>query len=75
MQQNVGFCLHSQSVSLWVLLFVCLFVFYVELSPLILRDIKKKRLLIPVIFVVRGGILFMWISSLMFVGKLFSCFF
>jgi hypothetical protein len=34
MQQNVGYCLCSQSVSL------CLFVG--ELGPLILRDIKEK---------------------------------
>jgi hypothetical protein len=49
MQQNVQSCLYSQSVSL------C---FYIgELSPLILRDIQEKSLLVPVTFVV--GILFM----------------
>ena len=55
MQQNVGSSLCNQSVSL------CLFI--EELSPLILRDIKET-LLLPVIFVVRFGILFMWLSSL-----------
>jgi hypothetical protein len=44
MQQNVGYCLHNQSVSL------CLFIW--KLSPLILRDIKEKSFLLPVIFVV-----------------------
>jgi hypothetical protein len=48
--------LHNQSVSL------CLFIG--ELNPLILRDIKEKSLLLPVTFVVRVGILFMWLSSL-----------
>ena len=38
--------------------------FYWELSPLIVRDIKEKLVLLPVIFVVRVGILFMWVSSL-----------
>jgi hypothetical protein len=56
MQQHVGSCLCNQSVSL------CFFI--VELSPLILRDTKAKSLLLPVIFVVRVGILFMWLSSL-----------
>ena len=46
-----------------------------ELSPLILRDIKEKSLLLPVIFVVRVGILFLWLSSFMFVERLLSCFF
>jgi hypothetical protein len=41
------------------------YVFFIEeLSPLILRDIKEKSLLLPVIFVVRVEILFMWLSSL-----------
>jgi hypothetical protein len=40
MQENVGSYLYIQSVSL------CLFI--EELSPLILRDIKEKRLLLPV---------------------------
>jgi hypothetical protein len=56
MQQKVGSCSLNQSVSL------CLFIG--ELSPLKLRDIKEKSLLFPVIFVVRVGILFMWLSSL-----------
>jgi hypothetical protein len=59
--------LHSQSISL--------FLFIGELSPLILRDIKEKSLLLPVIFVVRVGILFLWLSSFKFVEELLSCFF
>jgi hypothetical protein len=51
MQKNVGSYLSNQSVSL------CFFIG--ELSLLILRDIKEKSLLLPVIFVVRVGILFM----------------
>jgi hypothetical protein len=43
---------------------------------LILRDIKEKRLLLPIIFVVRGVILFMGASSFWFVKRrLLSCFF
>jgi hypothetical protein len=34
------------------------------LSPLILRKIKGKSLLLPVIFIFRVGILFMWLFSL-----------
>ena len=67
MKQNAGSCLHIKSFSL------CLFI--VELSPLILRDIKKKSLLVPVIFVFRDGILFMWPSSFSFAARLLSCFF
>jgi hypothetical protein len=51
MQQNVRSSLYIQSVSL------CHFIG--ELSPLMLRDIKKKCLLLPVTFVVRGRIMFM----------------
>jgi hypothetical protein len=40
-----------------------------------LRDIKEKSLLLPVIFVVRGGIIFGWLSSFGFVEELLSCFF
>ena len=40
---------------------VCLFIG--ELSPLMLKDIKEKRLLLPVIFVIRGRIMFVWLSS------------
>ena len=54
MQQKVGSCLCNQTVSLCV--------FIGELSPFILRDIKEKSLLLPVIFVARFGILFMWLS-------------
>ena len=46
-----------------------------EFSLLILRDIKEKSLLLPVIFVFRVRILFMWLSSFRFVEGLFSCFF
>ena len=60
-------CLYSLSVSL------CLFIG--ELSPLILRDIKEKYLLLHVIFVVRVGILFLLLSSFRFVEGLLSCFF
>ena len=67
MQQNVGSYLCSLSINL------CLFIG--ELSPLILRDNKEKYLLLPVIFVVRVGILFLWISSFRFVEGLLSCFF
>ena len=63
MQQKVGCCLCNQSVNL------CLFIG--KLSPLILRDIKEKLLLLPVIFLVRVGSLFMWLSSL---GLLKDCF-
>ena len=54
-------------------LLVCIFV--EELSPLMLRDIKEKYPLPPVIFVVRGGIMFVWLSSFGFVERLLSCFF
>ena len=67
MKQNAGSCLHIKSISL------CLFI--VDLSPLILRDIKKQSLLGPVIFVFRDGILFMWPSSFRFAARLLSCFF
>ena len=51
------------------------YVFFGELSPLMLRDIKEKSLLLPVIFAVRGGIMFMWLSSFRFVERFLSCFF
>ena len=55
---------------------VILCLFAGELSPLMLRDIKEKWLLLPVIFVVRGGIMFVWLSSFGFVERsLLSCFF
>jgi hypothetical protein len=66
MQQKVGSCLCNHSVSL------CIFIG--ELSPLILRDIKEKLLLLPVIFVVRGGILSMWLSSLGLLKEYFLTF-
>jgi hypothetical protein len=67
MQQNVGSCLCSQSVSLYL--------FIGELSPLILIDIKKRSLLCSVIFVVSVGILFFQLSFFKFVEELLSCFF
>ena len=67
MDQNVGSFLCIPSVSL------CLFIG--ELSPLILRDIKEKSLLLPFIFVVRVGILFLWRSSFGSVEGSLSCFF
>jgi hypothetical protein len=45
MQQNVGSCLCSLSVSLYL--------FIAELIPLTLIDIKEKYVLLSVIFVVR----------------------
>ena len=66
-QQNSGSCLCSQSISL------CLFIG--EFSPLMLREIKEKQLLLPVIFVVKVGILFLWLSYFRFVEGLLSCFF
>ena len=45
------YCLHIH--------FFILCLFTGELSPLILRDTKEKFLLLPVIFVIRVGILFM----------------
>ena len=51
------------------------YVYLGEFCPLMLRDIKEKRLLLPVIFVVRGGIKFVWLSSFRFVERSLSCFF
>jgi hypothetical protein len=67
MQQNVVSCLHIHSVRLYAF-------FIGALSPLILRVIKKKSLLLPVIFVVKSGIFFMWLSSFRFFKRLLSCF-
>ena len=67
-QQNAGSSLRVQSVSL------CLFI--EELSPLMLRDIKDLWLLLPIIFVLRVAITFVWLSSFGFVERrLLSCFF
>jgi hypothetical protein len=47
-----------------------------EFCPLIVRDIKEKRLLLPVISVARDGIMILWLSSSWFVKRrLFSCLF
>ena len=52
------------------------YVFFIgELSPLILREIKEKRLLLPVIFVFKAGILFLQLAYFRFVEGLLSCFF
>jgi hypothetical protein len=40
-----------------------------------LREIKEKLLLLPVIFVVKVGILFLWLSPFRFVEGLLYCFF
>ena len=45
-----------------------------EFIPLILRYIKEKGLLLLVISVVRGEIVFVWLSGFGFV-RLLSCFF
>ena len=63
MQQNVGSCLHIQSVSLCIL------------GGIESIDVKEKKLLLPVIFVVRGRILFVWLSTFGLVERLLSCFF
>ena len=64
----MGSCLSIQSVSL------CHFIG--ELNPLMLRDIKGKLLLFPVIFVVRGRIMFMYLFIFFrFVERLIPCFF
>ena len=65
-QQNVGSCLCSQSISL------CLFTG--ELSPLMLREMKEKKLFLPVIFVVKVGILFLRLSSFRFLKDYFLAF-
>jgi hypothetical protein len=46
--------------------------FYWEIESI---DIKEKKLLLPVIFVFRVGILFLGLSSFRFVEGLLSCFF
>jgi hypothetical protein len=41
-----------------------------------LRDIKETLLLYPLVFVVTGGIMFVWLSSFGFIERrLLSCFF
>jgi hypothetical protein len=66
MQYNAGSYICIQSVSL------CLFIG--ELSPLMLRDVKEKSLLLLVIFVKRWNYICV-LSSLGFVERLLSCFF
>jgi hypothetical protein len=62
MQENVG--------SYLCIRFVSLGLFIGELSPVMLRDMKEDLCLLPVIFVVRGGILFIWLYSFGFVKKI-----
>jgi hypothetical protein len=60
MQENARSCLCIVSISL------CIFIG--KLRLLMLRDIKKC-FLFPVIFVIRSGIMFVWLSSFEFVGR------
>jgi hypothetical protein len=71
-----GSCLNIQSLSsCFFFLFVCL-LFIRELCPLMLRNIRDQWLLLPVIFVVRGWIMFVCFSSFCFVvRRLISSFF
>jgi hypothetical protein len=45
------------------------------MNPLMLRKIKEKSLLLPVIFVVKDKIMCVLLSSFWFVERLLSCFF
>ena len=66
----------QQNAGLVYVTSLFIYVYFIgELSPLILRDIMEKKLLLPVIFVVRVGILFMRLSSFRFVERLLSFFF
>ena len=68
MQQNAGSCLCTHSISL------CLYIR--ELRPLMWKNIMCPWLLLTVIFLLRGGIMFVWFSSFGFVvRRLMSCFF
>lgn len=65
MQQNAESCLYIQSVSL------CLFID--ELNPLILRDIKDRLLLVPVIIVFVVALCAVVLSFGFAVRSLISC--
>ena len=66
MQQNVVSCLCIQSVSLYL--------FIGELNPLILRDIKERRLLFSDMFVFVSDFMCLWLSAFDFVVRyLLSC--
>lgn len=65
MQQNAGFCFHIHSGS------PCLFIG--ELSPL--RDIIDQWLLVPVILVLRDGIMFVLFSTFEYVVRWLILFF
>ena len=66
MQQNAGSCCISSLLA---------YVFFIgELSPLILRDIKERYLLVPDMFVFVGGFMCLWLSAFDFVVQyLISC--
>ena len=69
-----GFLVCSKTLS--PLLYIQSMSFIGKLSPLILRDIREKWLLLPVISVVRDVIVFMLLSSFWFVKRRFySCLF
>jgi len=55
---------------------VLVYIFFVgDLSPLMSRDSNELSLLFPVILVVRGEIIFVWLTSFGLVARrLHSCF-
>jgi hypothetical protein len=55
-------------------LLVYIYIFF-NWGILMLRNIKEKWLLLPDIFVIKGGIMLVWLSSFGFVERLLSCFF
>ena len=71
MQQNAGSWLSIQSISL------CFFIFFLNwgVESIMLGDINEKWMLLPVIIVVIGGLMFVWLSSFGFVERQLSCFF
>jgi hypothetical protein len=60
MQQNAGYCLHIQDLLAYVF-------FYWGIKSVILRDIKDRWLLAPVMFVVICDITCMWFSPFGFI--------
>ena len=69
---------YLQAAKFWVLFVQSVYQsmsFIGEFSPFMLREIKEKQLLLTVIFVVKVGILFLWLSYFRFVEGLLSCFF
>jgi hypothetical protein len=71
---EMGFVYEAKSCSGYVASLLVYVFFIGELSPFILRDIKETSLLLPVIFVARVGILFMWLSSLGLLKEYFLVF-